>query len=114
MSVIKAFFFSGFAAMLVSRGYAVHAFDLRGHGDSEGDRVWVTRFGDYLDDLGIFLRRVREQEPNKKVFLFGHSMGGAIVTLYTLTRELKPAGLIASSAAATRMRLHPTVTFCPI
>ena len=38
------------------RGYAVHAFDLRGHGDSEGDRVWVDRFDDYLGDLGTFLK----------------------------------------------------------
>lgn len=33
------------------------------------------------------------------MFLFGHSMGGAVVTLYTLTREPKPAGLITSAGA---------------
>ncbi len=87
------------ATFLARRGYAVHAMDLRGHGDSEGNRVWVERFTDYLDDLDFFLGRVRTAEPNRKLFLFGHSMGGAIVTLYTLTHEPKPAGLITSGGA---------------
>lgn len=87
------------ATTLVRHGYAVHAFDLRGHGDSEGDRVWVERFEEYLDDLDIFLKRVRAAEPGQRIYLFGHSMGGAIVTLYTLTRDPKPAGLITSAGA---------------
>ena len=91
--------YNDFAASLVKRGYAVYALDLRGHGDSEGDRVWVERFVDYLDDVDLFLKRVRAAEPGKKVFLFGHSMGGAVVTLYTLTRDPKPAGLITSAGA---------------
>lgn len=88
-----------FAVWLVARGYAVHALDLRGHGDSEGDRVWVGSFSDYLEDLHTFLERVRAAQPRRKLFLFGHSMGGAIVTLYTLTREPKPDGLITSAGA---------------
>ena len=91
--------YNEFAATLVKHGYAVYAFDLRGHGDSEGDRVWVERFPDYVDDLEIFMKRVHAAEPGKKVFLFGHSMGGAVVTLYTLMREPKPAGLITSAGA---------------
>ena len=91
--------YNDFAATLVKHGYAVHALDLRGHGDSEGDRVWVDRFADYTEDLDIFLKRVRAAEPGKKVFLFGHSMGGAVVTFYILTRDPKPDGLITSAAA---------------
>jgi acylglycerol lipase len=87
------------AAELVKRGIAVYAFDLRGHGRSEGDRVWVEKFDDYLEDLGTFLDRVRKEEPGKPLFLFGHSMGGAIVTLYTLTREPYIQGLVLSAPA---------------
>ena len=91
--------YNDFAASLVKKGYAVYALDLRGHGDSEGDRVWIDGFGDYLDDLDLYLQKVRTAEAGKKIFLYGHSMGGAIVTLYTLTREPRPAGLITSAAA---------------
>lgn len=86
----------------VARGYAVHAFDLRGHGDSQGDRVWVDRFDDYVADLGQFIARVQQEEPGKPLFLLGHSMGGAIATLYTETQKPKLAGLITSAAALER------------
>lgn len=81
------------------KGYSVHALDLRGHGDSQGDRVWVERFDQYLADLGQFVTRVQAEEPGKPLFLLGHSMGGAIVTLYTLTEKPKLAGLITSAGA---------------
>jgi acylglycerol lipase len=91
--------YAGFAHALTQHGYAVHALDLRGHGDSGGDRVWVERFSDYLDDLQRFVEKVQAEEPGKPLFLFGHSMGGAVVTLFTLTRHPKAAGLVLSGAA---------------
>jgi len=103
--------YTDFAASLVKRGYAVHALDLRGHGASTGDRVWVGAFGDYVEDVETFMKRVQAKEPGKKVFLFGHSMGGAISTLYTLTREPKPAGLITSAAALKTTEPGPLVGF---
>jgi alpha-beta hydrolase superfamily lysophospholipase len=87
------------AERLVKAGFAVHAFDLRGHGRSEGVRVWVDPFDDHLADLDIFFRRVREREPGKPALLFGHSMGGAIATLYTITRKPELKGLALSGAA---------------
>ncbi len=91
--------YADFAHALTQHGYAVHALDLRGHGDSGGDRVWVDRFSDYLDDLETFVEKVRAEEPGKPLFLFGHSMGGAVVTLFTLTRHPKAQGLVLSGAA---------------
>lgn len=87
------------AARLVSRGFAVHALDLRGHAHSEGARVDVDAFDDYVTDLGAVLQRVRQQEPGKPVFLLGHSMGGAIVTLFTLDHPSEVSGLITHAAA---------------
>jgi alpha-beta hydrolase superfamily lysophospholipase len=76
--------------------------DLRGHGDSEGDRVCVGSFDDYLEDLKIFLARVQASEPGRPVFLMGHSMGGAIVTLYALRNSPKVSGLVLSAPALKR------------
>ncbi|APR87897.1 Lysophospholipase [Minicystis rosea] len=87
------------AAHLVKEGFAVHAFDLRGHGRSEGMRVGLGAFDDYLEDLDLFLKRVRAREHDKPVLLFGHSMGGAIVTLYTITHKPALAGLALSAPA---------------
>jgi len=91
--------YADFAHALTQHGYAVHALDQRGHGDSAGDRVWVDRFTDYLDDLQRFVEQVQAEEPGKPLFLFGHSMGGAVVTLFTLTRHPKAQGLVLSGAA---------------
>ena len=87
------------AAGLVDTGIAVHAADLRGHGRSAGSRAYITHFDDYLDDLGRFLDDVRAVEGDKAIFLFGHSMGGAIVTLYAITRKPVLAGIVLSAPA---------------
>ena len=77
------------ARQLVTRGYAVFAFDLRGHGRSDGDRVFIRSMNEYLDDVEAALRRVaaetarvRDQAPGLPVFLLGHSMGGGVLALY--------------------------------
>jgi len=87
------------AEHLVGQGFAVHAFDLRGHGHSEGVRVHIDSFEEYTSDLGLFLDRVRQREPGKPVFLFGHSMGGAIVTLFTLEKKPDIQGMVLSAPA---------------
>jgi alpha-beta hydrolase superfamily lysophospholipase len=95
------------AEVLTRHGYAVYAFDLRGHGNSEGRRVWIDSFSQFLDDLGIFLDRVRQAEPGRPVFLFGHSMGGAIVAEMALLRHPAVRGIVLCAAA---LRLTPDVT----
>jgi alpha-beta hydrolase superfamily lysophospholipase len=86
------------AERAVKRGIAVHAFDLRGHGRSEGVRVYVDAFDDYLADLDLFLARVRAKE-SRAAILLGHSMGGAIVTVYGHTHKTELKGTILSGAA---------------
>jgi len=84
---------------LSQNGFGIYSFDLRGHGDSEGRRVWTDSFDDYITDLEIFYDRVHNLEPNKPIFLFGHSMGGAIVTTFVLKNSRPVAGLILSAPA---------------
>lgn len=91
--------YADFAFDAARRGYVVWTIDLRGHGDSEGDRVFINRFDEYLSDLGLFMAKVQAESPRKPIFLMGHSMGGAIVTLYTLKEKPKLGGLITSAGA---------------
>jgi acylglycerol lipase len=87
------------AATLCGLGYAVHAVDLRGHGRSEGPRCLVLSFDEYLEDLDRFLGRVRTEYPGRPVFLFGHSMGGAVAGLLAVERQSDLRGLILSAPA---------------
>jgi esterase/lipase len=70
--------------------------------------VAIGSFDEYVDDLAFFVERVREREgyAGKPIFLFGHSMGGAIVTLTTITRRPEIAGVILS-APALRLDMWP-------
>ena len=74
-----------FARQLGDAGFAVYAFDLRGHGRSEGPRAYVRSFTEYVTDLATFVVRVRERQRKRPLFVLGHSMGGAIVTLFALS-----------------------------
>jgi alpha-beta hydrolase superfamily lysophospholipase len=88
------------ATHLMLHGYAAYAFDLRGHGRSEGEpRVYVDSFGEYVADLDRFLADVRK-EHRGPLFLYGHSMGGAIAASYVIEHGTDGlAGLVLSSAA---------------
>jgi len=87
-------------AALTARGFAVHAFDLRGHGRSPGARGHIAAWAEYRDDLAGFVGHVKSQEPSgTPVFLYGHSLGGAIVLEFGLRRPEGLAGVVASGPA---------------
>jgi len=81
------------------RGVGVVSVDLRGHGRSPGERSYVERFDDYLLDVDALLARTQELAAGRRVFLMGHSMGGAIALRWLAQRRRPVAGLILSSAA---------------
>lgn len=86
------------AEFFTGRGFAVHAFDLRGHGRSDGERAFINSFDILLKDVECFLGLVRQSEPGKPVFLLGHSAGGSIVLLSALARKASNIkGVIASA-----------------
>ena len=87
------------AEALGREGVAVYAFDLRGHGRSEGSRAYVESFDRYLEDLDDALDAADRSLPEGPLFLYGHSMGGLIVLRYVLERDLDVDGLILSSPA---------------
>lgn len=87
------------ARALTNESAAVFAYDQRGYGRSEGRRAYVDNFDTYLDDLDLFLDRVRTNHPTLPLFFFGHSMGGLVVLKYVLDREVTPRGLMLSAPA---------------
>jgi alpha-beta hydrolase superfamily lysophospholipase len=96
------------AEELTEKGYAVNTWDLRGHGRSEGEpRTFVRSFDEHLLDLQEFLDRTRERHAGSPLFLLGHSMGGCISTLFTITRKPEIRGLLLSGAALKMSGKYP-------
>jgi Lysophospholipase len=75
-------------------GLTTLAFDLRGHGSSDGRPVFIGRYQDYLDDLESAIAYLERPEP---LILFGHSLGGQLVLAYAQSAKNPPAGYIAAS-----------------
>jgi len=83
---------------LAGQGYAAHALDFRGHGQADGRRGHVYRFSEYLDDLEVFLGRVKERAQGRKVFGLAHSHGALITLTYGIThRSAGVAGTVLVS-----------------
>lgn len=73
---------------LAKLGYDVIAWDLRGHGRSEGKRGHVDAFEDYSHDLAQLLRYLKKSNHLTKPFvLMAHSMGGLVQFKYLISDE---------------------------
>jgi len=87
------------AEQLVASGYAVYALDLRGRGESEGERYFVESIDDYVSDVAALVKLAKSREPGLPVFLLGHSAGGVTSCIYALDNQAELAGLICESFA---------------
>ncbi|HVP78444.1 MAG TPA: lysophospholipase [Thermodesulfobacteriota bacterium] len=83
----------------VPLGYAVYGIDHLGHGKSDGTRVYVKRFDDYTNTLKIYFDMICKWQPDKPIFLVGHSMGGLIGAVYLLDHQEGLAGAVLSGPA---------------
>ncbi|XP_028794441.1 caffeoylshikimate esterase-like isoform X2 [Neltuma alba] len=75
------FFFEGIARKLVSAGYGAFAMDYPGFGLSEGLHCYIPSFDTLVDDVIEHYSKVKENPEIQSLpcFLFGQSMGGAVV-----------------------------------
>lgn len=88
------------AAHLNQQGYHVLAGDLRGHGESGGDRGYIERFGDYVDDVTAFIQEAQRSFPaasDRPPVLLGHSMGGLVCLEYVLSHPKAARALAITS-----------------
>jgi len=90
---------------LASNGYVLLMYDLRGRGKSHGERGFIDRFEDFVDDTVAFYEYVKTFYPEKKIFLLGHNMGGLIAVHAATVLGDKISGLV-TSGAAVRSSFH--------
>ncbi len=82
-----------------ARGLAAYALDLRGRGESEGERFYVEKFSDYLTDVNTLVSQARSEHPGLPIYVLGHSAGGVIATSYVFEHQDGIAGLVCESFA---------------
>jgi alpha-beta hydrolase superfamily lysophospholipase len=84
----------------LKRGLLVLAYDLRGHGASEGRRGHVEHFSDYVDDGSALLDEL-ERLPGAwggaPSVVFGHSLGG-LISIHLALRHPSRIRLLALSS----------------
>ena len=85
------------AEVLARAGFALLAYDHRGHGKSGGPRGHVTTYDALLADVDAALAEVARRWPDVPRVLYGHSMGGNVALNYALRRRPHLAGVIATS-----------------
>ena len=73
------------------------AFDLRGHGQSAGERGKLKDFKLILEDVHHIVHHVKKAYPKDQVFMLGHSLGGLITHMYAVTHQ-DVVGIITSGA----------------
>jgi len=87
------------AEQLVADGYAVYALDLHGRGKSDGERFYLEKLQDYLDDVHATVSLARARHAGLPIFLLGHSAGGVISSVYSLEHQAELTGFICESFA---------------
>ena len=92
---------------LVTAGFVVSGFDLRGHGRSPGKRAFIRYWDDYRQDLGAFLDVISAEYPRRPRFLLGHSLGGIIVLDYAIRAPEGLQGVMALAPAIGDLGISP-------
>ncbi|XP_029457174.1 monoglyceride lipase isoform X2 [Rhinatrema bivittatum] len=85
------------AQMLTRLNFFVFAHDHVGHGQSEGDRMVVSDFQVFVRDSLQHVDLIKKEHPGLPIFIFGHSMGGAISILTVSERPSDFSGLVLIS-----------------
>ena len=87
------------AEHLNQAGYALSSMDLPCHGKSEGRRGHIESFDVFQNAVLALYKQTLKHNPEKPVFLLGHSMGGLIASKLLLRHQDKFTGAMLSGAA---------------
>nr|WP_245592359.1 alpha/beta hydrolase [Ectobacillus panaciterrae] len=110
----RAIRYDYFARALMKEGFVVYANDHRGHGESAAsiDELGYISdndgFHDMVEDMKQLTDIIKEENLNKKVILFGHSMGSFLAQRYIQLYGNELSGVILSG---TNGKQKPIVNF---
>ena len=98
----------------LNKGFNVFIFDQRCHGLSvrltdERDLLHVDKFDDYVADLSLFIDNVVLKTEDKPLYIYSHSMGGAVSALYLAKNSSK-----ITKAVFSAPMFEPIVTVVPM
>lgn len=89
--------YADWAARFNKKGVALLAFDLPGHGRSEGRWGVIPSPDKVYDTIDTILREMNGAYPGVPLFLYGHSLGGGVVLNYLIRRKPAVTGAIVTS-----------------
>ncbi len=95
------------AHVIVNAGWAALSWDVRGHGQSPGQRGYIDRFDTYLADFRAAYAAARALAPGAPIVLLGHSHG-SLITLRALAGDQPPEtalAIVSSPFLALRMQV---------
>jgi acylglycerol lipase len=97
--------YARFAEAMANHGMSTFALDLRGHGESDGQRGHVDSWSQWTDDVSAFVKHVEGLAGNEVVPV-GHSFGGAALLSTVLSGKLPKSKRFAVSSPALKLRLQ--------
>jgi alpha-beta hydrolase superfamily lysophospholipase len=102
--------YSHMGEYLSAQGISCHSYDLIGHGQSSGQRGYVSSFEQFVEQLEFiynYFQSSLKTSGDKKLGIFCHSMGG-LITLKTLAEHrLPPTTPIVFSNPLVAIKLEP-------
>jgi alpha-beta hydrolase superfamily lysophospholipase len=94
------------AEYFTEKGYAIYAFDLRGHWRNQGDYPGHIDSMDHIQkDIVLFIDLIESFAQDKKIFLMGHSFGGLISLIFAINHPSLPGVIVSSPELGIKMKL---------
>jgi alpha-beta hydrolase superfamily lysophospholipase len=89
---------------MAAHGISTYAVDLRGHGNSPGQRGYVEAWSQWTDDTSAFVQQI-EAISGTEVVPLGHSFGGATVLSTVLEGKLTTSKRFIVSSPALKVKV---------
>jgi len=96
--------YKDFAEAMAKRGMSTFALDLRGHGQSDGQRGHVDAWSQWTDDISAFVTEV-ERQVDGEVVPLGHSFGGAAMLSTVIAGKLPHSKRFIVSSPALKAKV---------